>query len=390
VKLPRLRADHFLAGVFIASLLAVAAALAPDAGSAGPGTSRSSHDTGASGLRGLLLAARDLGIPAAPHHGSLERLDAALPALVAAGPGTAKDEPLGPLEAWVRGGGRLLLAGAPGDAGAAALFRLEPVTVEESAVVAGPAGDALGIPADAGRSRGAFAAAPDGAEVLLTVRAPVGDLPFAVAFRHGEGEVIAVADAALLSNGSLGIRGGAVAALRMVERVAGDGPVFFAESLHGYREGGSPFGALGRLSVGTPAGRAALGAAAFCLLGLACGAGRLGRIRRRLAPPRRAEAEFLDATAGMLSHASAWREAGELLLHGYRRRLHLPARPTTPAAAAEVAAALSWDRPSEAGALAAAAEELLEPAGPAGLLRSTAALDAAMEGRDARVRRRIG
>lgn len=107
------------------------------------------------------------------------------------------------------------------------------------------------------------------------------------------GSVVAVADASLVWNRNLGAADDAAFALAL----AGEGPVAFAEGVHGYGET-EGFGAIpwrGRLG--------AVGLVVVALLGMWCAGQRLGppeRTERTLAPARTA---YVDAMAASLSRA---------------------------------------------------------------------------------------
>jgi hypothetical protein len=240
----------------------------------------------------------------------------------------APTEPLSPAEVravveWVEGGGRLILADRPGSPLAAALelpVQRFPATV---ALVPGAdhpwvrdltsAGPALRVFADTVREVGRVSAA------LLV--GEEGAEPAVVLVQRGAGQILAISDPGLLSNGR--ISGSGLAPL--LARVASDwtlqgSPLWFDEYHHGYRGGSLRAGLWGFLT-GHPAGQATLYLSLVALLALASAATRLGSPRVRVENAARSPLEHVAALGEAYRQARADGLARRRLVAGFARRI---------------------------------------------------------------------
>ena len=372
MRLPAIRVHHLVAAGLLAILAVASAAIRGPVRGAVVSPVPTTFSTEPGGLQGLFMVCEGVGIPAGRYTGRLADLDPeTTPALAVVGE-PEEAIPLADLEAWVQGGGCLLLATE--DAALLGTFGLRRGTrpTEGPVRIADPAWEVPeGLPAPAAL----FEEFPGDATVLA--RGP-GDRPWIVDLLHGAGRVVAVADRASFSNRALETPACAVLAVRLLEETAGGGRIEFCETIHGFGGAGDPVAAFFRILLGTPFGHAVLGAAASFLIFLLAGAKRFGRVRRDLEPPRRSEYEYLDALAGLLLSSGAWREAGRLVLLGVRRRVGrggVPDRRTTVQA---LAGMLSWDRPAEAASLRAAAEALAAGREPRAMVEGLRVLDGAL------------
>lgn len=220
------------------------------------------------------------------------------------------DEHVERLAAWVRRGGRLVLAG---NAGVEVVERLDlPAAAargSEAEVrprVRVPLVDGVGR-VDVGPGR-AISGDPRWVELC-------GDEAGAVllAARVDQGLVLWLADAGALTNERIGQADNAVLALRLVSAAQ---PVWFDEYHQGFARGGSAFARLG------PPGQAAvvLATAAVALI--------LAGVSRRMGPPVPAPAEqrarslaYIDSLAALYRRAGAHREALATLRDGLSRAL---------------------------------------------------------------------
>ncbi len=261
------------------------------------------------------------------------------------------------LRDWVRGGGRLLLApfakradtsidGRWARAAMDQVMRQFGVTlasttrpdgsahpVAETAATADlsevylPGTGRLGLVEDAAE---ADQAEPAAAEVLLR---DADEMPAAVRVAFGEGTVVALAEAEMLSNAVLSRADNVVLAANVV--FAGGAPekVHFDEYHHGY--GGSG-GALAGPRVDPSPFRntalALLGVAAIYAIGRSR---RFGAQAGDAGADRRSSAEYVRALAQVYSQADAGSAAATMLAAGFRRRIaaevSLPASAQLPA-----------------------------------------------------------
>ena len=379
MRLPRPKAHHWVVAGLLAALGATSLLL--------PGPVRGETDlpvpttysTEPGGLQGLYMACEGLGLRVDRFTGRLEELDpATTPALAVIGSCQADVDP-GPITAWVEAGGRLLLASRDERLLLPFGFKAAEVAGAPGAVLLEGRARAWEVPGTIPPSKaGIEVQEGDPWELLARVRGPADPQPWIVARRRGAGRVVLLADPDVLANAALEDPARAVLAVRLLEETAAGGPVEFCETVHGFGGAGSPNAALARILWTTSFGNAALGAGLCVLLLLVAEAKRFGRIRRTLEPPRRSEYEYLDALAGLLVAGRAWRQAGGLLLLGARRRIGREGRRGARTSARSVADALAWDRPADAGALRAGAEELAGGRDPAAMVRGLAALDRAL------------
>jgi hypothetical protein len=331
--------------IAIVGVLAIVASPAQDGGDTDVRAS-TFHD-GESGARALYLALERLGV------GVDRRMAAYVDADVLRGPLVlmAPAEPPTPAElralrAWVEGGGTLFYVARPGDSTlkelGLALVSLAPDSLGAVARARwqGRTATPAMHPAVQGTGpvrgfRWAFAdtsAAWDryGPDPVLTTSG--GDATV-LAFRMGEGGVVAWSDPEPLRNRSLRESGAAHAFARMAAmsvsrgdtlRAAAGDTLRFDEYHQGYRDGGSAAGATLRFLREEPAGHAALqlGMAGMLLL-LAAG----WRFGAPVPPPparRRSPLEHVEALAGAYRQAGARATARRLLLAGLARRLGRP------------------------------------------------------------------
>ena len=140
-----------------------------------------------------------------------------------------------------------------------------------------------------------------------------------LAFGDNGGEVVAVADAGLLANESLGTLDNAVLAARLF---TGRDAVVFDEFHQGFQEGADGVRLLPVLAAmlfDTWPGRALLVIAAAGLVFLAGAAVRLGAPEREKRAPRRALSEHAEALGRIFETAAARRETLAILAAGARR-----------------------------------------------------------------------
>ncbi|MCE9637980.1 MAG: DUF4350 domain-containing protein [Planctomycetes bacterium] len=147
------------------------------------------------------------------------------------------------------------------------------------------------------------------------------DGPLVARVRFGAGEVVAIADAQLLANETLGRGDNALLVVRILSDPARSA-VAFDEFHHGYTATGVRAGFVERLAgmvVHTWVGRAFLLVALAGLVFAGGAAVRLGAPLPEAAPPRRALREHADALGRLLEGAHASREVLEILGSGAGR-----------------------------------------------------------------------
>ncbi len=204
-----------------------------------------------------------------------------------------------------------------------------------------------------------------------------------VPFGDAGGDVIAIADASILTNEVLRKGDDALLAVTLLVRPdAGDGRVLFDEYHHGYRPDGASAGVARRalaLLVTTWPGRAVLLVALAWLVFLAGAGVRLGAPLPPEAPPRRALSEHVDALGRLLSGARARTEALRMAAAGARRAVG-PRAGLSPALAPEAFRARLAASPAPGAAeLAQALEsaDRLVPRGDGEFVEAAHALGAA-------------
>ncbi len=285
---PRARAATVLVGglVVFAAVILVVARLAPSP----HGPVSSSYATSPRGLAAyaalLERDGRNVRRAVTPVH---ERAPARGETLVVLDPDVVEDDEARAIGRWVRDGGRLV-AGGRSDAGwlREALGRAPEWAPAEPGRAAAlvPISETAGVTAVRTADGGGWHRAGG---ALPAIGPP--DAPLLVVARSGRGSVALLADASPLQNRRLGTADGAALGLAL----AGDRPVVFLETVHGY---------------GVSRGLAALPARVkWTLLGLlAAGLLALWTAGRRLgppegddAPPAPARIEYVDALAAALA-----------------------------------------------------------------------------------------
>lgn len=258
------------------------------------------------------------------------------------------------LEAWVSDGGRLVIApyayrGFEGSGGALAAGSLETTLAhfdvrvifgEGAGVEVRPVADgpltadvaSVHLPTDARLGRASFS---ERSEALLSDDA--GGIA-AVSIKHGDGRVIALADAEMLSNATLPRADNVVFAANLVYAGGAPDAVYFDEYHHG-AVGGD--GVLGGAEVDvTPFRNTALALLAVVVVYA------IGRSRRfgAAAPApdggRRSSADYVRALAQIHSRGGSAAAAASMLAEGLRRRAATTAGVASTATAAALASTL--------------------------------------------------
>ncbi|MFQ6130902.1 MAG: DUF4350 domain-containing protein [Armatimonadota bacterium] len=231
---------------------------------------------------------------------------------------------------WVADGGHLLLSGEPphalfavADPPAAALARRLGLAFTE--------GEAkpmrLAPPAARLRSSGRgpylrdveWVELPNRTQVAGGGKVILGSAGKAalVEVRRGEGKVVALGEAAPLSNGGLLAADNAVLAANLFYELGAPGVIYFDEYHHGFSEALT----LGELAADLGLTRAAV-PVALALLAALWGAGRrFGSIRPAFSRQRRRALEFVEGYANLYQEAKASGAALELLYESFRRRV---------------------------------------------------------------------
>jgi hypothetical protein len=170
--------------------------------------------------------------------------------------------------------------------------------------------------------------------------------------RVGAGRVLAVSDAAPLSNGRIAESGAALLFVRAArEMTTGDEPLVFDEFHHGAR-GGSVFSGVRRFLVEQRAGHGVVQLMLVLLVALLAAGRRLGSALPAPARMRRSPLEHVDALAQLYREARAYRIPNTLLIAGLARRLGR-ARPQSDAEATTLIHRLGAAVPAAAGAATA-------------------------------------
>lgn len=348
------RRRRLAVGALVVSLLGLVLLVGPHADpDEADDPRRSSFLSGPQGARALYLTLQALDVPV-ERQLTPWRADAAEGGLVVLAPSRSPtpDEVEALLE-WVRTGGTLLLATAPGT---------DPLSRELGLTVASTAPDTLG-PLERVRWEGVEASpephpwtdgvdvvrgfrylyleevpAPpaDGAEavrrqtpaeVQVLLRGPE-ERPALLTFRLGAGWVVAWSDAAPLENHRLREGSAALlfarAAVEATEAAdTGDDrwALHFDEYHHGYRDEGGLAVAIRDFALQTGVGRWLLQGAAAVLALLLLAGHRLGEPVPRTDTRRRSPLEHVEAVAAAYRKAGARRTARALLLAGMNRRL---------------------------------------------------------------------
>ncbi|MEN8375153.1 MAG: DUF4350 domain-containing protein [Gemmatimonadota bacterium] len=165
-----------------------------------------------------------------------------------------------------------------------------------------------------------------------------GGAPVVIAYRFGQGRVVALADQTLVSNETARAGAGAlVVFVRAAADLAEPGDtIWFDEYHHGFAGGGSPLDAAWRFVADTGRGRALAQLAVLALALLYVVGRRFGAPRPPAPQRRRSPLEHVDALARVYRGAGARTTARRLLIGGLARRLREP----HPAGDAETAALL--------------------------------------------------
>ncbi len=286
---PRARAALAVLGALVAFwiVLVAIARLAP----APHGPQSSSYATSPQGLAAYAAVLERAGHPVR----RLRRPVAERPprpgeTLVVLDPAVIEPEESRAIGRWVRGGGRLVAGGVRNSSWLDAVLR-DPPRLAGGAPAARPVLVPVAETAGVGAVRSADGGAWTHAGAALPVIGPAR-APLLLTARSGRGEVVLLADASPLQNRGLSV--GDSAALGVA--LAGDGPVAFLETVHGY-------GAARGLA-GLPA-RGKWVLAGLALAGLVA----LWTAARRFGPaedPERslpARIEYVDALAAALVRA---------------------------------------------------------------------------------------
>lgn len=220
------------------------------------------------------------------------------------------DQQLASLAAWVRSGGRVVLAGSAG----AEVARRLGLAVEVARGSASEVRPSISVPLLKGVGRISVHSGRVLADDPAWVRIAGDDAGTVLASASVDrGEVVWLADAAALTNAHISEADNALLALRIF---ASAQPVWFDEFHQGFARGGSAFERLG------PSGQAAVLLAAASLVLLL-----LGRSRRTGPPvpayeePRARTLAYIDSLAALYRRAGAHREALATLRDGLSRAL---------------------------------------------------------------------
>jgi hypothetical protein len=297
-------------------LLLLGIILRPVAPAAQDDLRRSSFLSGPEGTRALYLLADELGQPVAR---AMTPWTAEAPergVLVVLSPSESpSEEEEEALEAWVRGGGTLIYAPPPGEAGLLERFGFA-VGAIEPATASGQEGDTV-----SGFEQ-VFTRVPElGADdrPLLTV---ADGRPTAVAIGVDEGRIAAWADAAPLANVRLRDGDQAHLFVRLVAGALADGGVVrFDEYHHGFRGDGGPARAVLRFLREGPMGRWGLQILFAGLVLLLLEVHRFGSPKQDGPVRRRSPLEHVEAVSGAYRRAGARRTARGLILNGLERRI---------------------------------------------------------------------
>lgn len=225
------------------------------------------------------------------------------------------------LFSWVDSGGRLILAGPYGDLleGLGLALRYAP---SDSALepIAGHPWTA-GLDSIPPLHRAFRLDTLRGAELRPLVTPPDSDDPVVALLPRGDGEILLVSQAFVLSNGSIGESGLAP----LIARAAADwterGDTLWFDEYHHGHQGGSPARALGSFLRNAPSGRAALQLALVGLLALAPAVVRFGSPVDRPPTPRRSRLEHVAALGEVYRQARAEEVARRRLVAGFARRI---------------------------------------------------------------------
>jgi hypothetical protein len=370
--------SHHVALLLLLLVFTFGSAMLADAGPSGmdEGAVPSTDNRAFGGLRGLYLTARSLDMEVETWRRPTDLLDQSVGAMVTVE--ALESRPAGgDLLEWTKGGGRLLLSsstdlGPPWTTvGLQSRGRggFRPVTFH------GAAADWCAPEALDSSSRGFLEPLPPGARVLATVSAGSDSAPWLVEVPVGEGTLLALADARVLTNDRLQEEEAAVAAIRMLEHLAQDDAVVFCETIHGSTTHADPTAAFLHMLGTTPLGLACIAASLFFLLFLVTGAPRFGRVRHTREPARRSEHEYLEALGGLMRHERAWIDVGAFLREGLRRRMDPGGRSEGPPDDDEIVRGLAWDRPGDRAAIAADVEILARGERPTAMLGAMQRLD---------------
>jgi hypothetical protein len=214
--------------------------------------------------------------------------------LVVLDPDVIEEDEARAIGAWVRSGGRLV-AGGRGDAGWLEQVLGSPPRWEEDPPRAHAA--AL-VPVSETAGVNAVATADGGGWHSLGGALPAvgpADAPLVVVARSGKGSVALLADASPLQNRLLGSADGAALGLAL----AGDRPVAFLETVHGYGV------ARGLSALPERVKWALLGLLAAGLLALWTAGRRLGPAEDDDTPPAPARIEYVEALAVALARTKS-------------------------------------------------------------------------------------
>lgn len=265
------------------------------------------------------------------------------------------------LKAWVTDGGHVLLSGGT------------PYGISPATILAGPAGEAVaeafGLSLTSTRMKPGrvlssgqgpylrdvdWVALPNRARIAVGGKAILGRRGSAalVEARHGEGKVVALAEAAPLSNGGLLEEDNAILAANLFYELGTPGVIYFDEYHHGF----SAAMTFGELAADLGLTRAVLPLAVALLVAFWSLGRRFGSPRPAFSRQRRRAIEFVQGYANLCQEARASDAALELLYESFRRRIATSVGASATASNAELARLAA----ARAGVNAASLESLLE------------------------------
>jgi hypothetical protein len=317
-------------GLVLLTLVALLASTRPDKLNYG-----TSYDASGSGFRGVYLVLEDLGF-------RVERSRKAVGGDVRwiLYPTKVGAREVGAIDAWVRGGGRVLLAvdevefadqfglAVMVDNGQAGKKDLSPATIDR---------DEMGLPVQIQSAPPREAGKPfpaESADVSEVYAGPtivtgpaggrvwgkIGGKPMVTVYQRGQGEIWLLNRPDVLTNANVRAGDNAILACRLAEAMLADRRgerLAFDEFCHGLRDRPDVFQLLLRPPV------RAVTLEALLLTGLVVWhfAIRFGTLRHRPPPPRRSKEEFLNAMADLLTRKGDRADAFRTVRDDFVRRL---------------------------------------------------------------------
>jgi hypothetical protein len=344
--IPSWRASPYLwwavpaAAIVLLLLLAMLLGTPPESGTRG-----TSYDASPNGFRAAYLLLEELGYPVKR---SRQAGGDSVRWLLYPGETLERDVPA--LGAWVRRGGRLLLAVPDGKFAEHLGLHVSSRSSPAAPAVLDAAG--LDVHSLAVGDRKVTASDPGGRPWPGVM---VAGEPLVTIYPHGEGEVWLLNRPAVLENGNLRREDNAILACRLAESMLRERPglIAFDEFYHGLRERPT----VTALLLAPPMRAVTLQAVLLGVLLLWHYAPRFGTLRPLPAVRRRSKEEFLDAMASLLERqgdtAEAFRTVRQDLLRRLEADLGLPAGTPAAQTAREAARRRGLDHPTLARLLTA-------------------------------------